>query len=464
MRLSQPSRSGIAGGRRGMTLVEMLVATAATMIVMGAVAMVFAEFARGVGNGRAVMALNARLRTTALLLRRDLDGITAPLLPPLSPAAGAGYFEYIEGPRQDRDAADGSAELRADTDDVLLFTTSGGERPFVGTFEDGILNGSTAEVAWFLRPTVPATVPPTCTLYRRQLLVVGRLGTGELERVNERFRAGGLAAVYDRFDVSLASVGTGSAAVLVPNTLADLTSRERRFFHGPLDPAVAAGFPFPFIADHQVPSLSTSTETLPASARGLVFDSNSRRHGEDVLLTGVIAFDVRVFDPAAPVALGGVDGLTPLTPGDATAIGGGIANGCHVDLGNGVHGRAASLPEGQAPRFAGHGHPLSGALVGSATSRRTYDTWSTHYESNGIDEDSAAGPDQGTNGLDDDVPTRAGDVTGHPADGVADDRGELETSPPYPFPLRGIEIRIRCYEPDSRQVRQVTVRHCFVPH
>jgi len=25
-------------------------------------------------------------------------------------------------------------------------------------------------------------------------------------------------------------------------------------------------------------------------------------------------------------------------------------------------------------------------------------------------------------------------------------------------------VRIRCYEPASRQVRQVTVRHTFVPH
>ena len=48
--------------------------------------------------------------------------------------------------------------------------------------------------------------------------------------------------------------------------------------------------------------------------------------------------------------------------------------------------------------------------------------------------------------------------------GFVDEVAEQETSPPYPFPLRGLEIRIRCYEPASRQVRQVTVRHTFVPH
>jgi hypothetical protein len=49
-------------------------------------------------------------------------------------------------------------------------------------------------------------------------------------------------------------------------------------------------------------------------------------------------------------------------------------------------------------------------------------------------------------------------------DGVFEDLGEAETLPPYPVPLRGVEIRIRCYEPSSRQVRQVTIRHTFVPH
>jgi hypothetical protein len=89
---------------------------------------------------------------------------------------------------------------------------------------------------------------------------------------------------------------------------------------------------------------------------------------------------------------------------------------------------------------------------------RVYDTWSTHYESNGMNEDSdvdgAGDPlvDEGSDGLDNNN------------DGQVDEIAEQETSPPYPHPLRGIEVRIRCYEPSSRQVRQVTVRHTFVPH
>ena len=60
--------------------------------------------------------------------------------------------------------------------------------------------------------------------------------------------------------------------------------------------------------------------------------------------------------------------------------------------------------------------------------------------------------DQGTNGIDDN------------SNGIVDESAEQETAPPYPVALRGVEIRIRVYEPASRQVRQVTVRHTFVPH
>jgi hypothetical protein len=80
-----------------------------------------------------------------------------------------------------------------------------------------------------------------------------------------------------------------------------------------------------------------------------------------------------------------------------------------------------------------------------------YCTWATYYERDGVDQDNANGADQGTNGFDDDN-----------QNGV-DDAGELETSPPYPTPLRGIQVRIRAWDPDSRHVRQATVATDFVP-
>ncbi len=35
--------------------------------------------------------------------------------------------------------------------------------------------------------------------------------------------------------------------------------------------------------------------------------------------------------------------------------------------------------------------------------------------------------------------------------------------PPYPYPLRGVQIKIRVYEPNSKLVREVTVEETFVP-
>jgi hypothetical protein len=81
--------------------------------------------------------------------------------------------------------------------------------------------------------------------------------------------------------------------------------------------------------------------------------------------------------------------------------------------------------------------PLNGRLPAA-----TYDTWSRHYEFNDDDDDKDCVVDEGTTDL--------------------DYTGNVETSPPYPVPLRGVEVRIRCYEPISKQVRQITVRHSLI--
>lgn len=457
-----------------MTLIEMLVATTMALIVMGVVAQLFSAFGNGVNSSQSLMELNARMRSTAWRLRQDLKGATARTTPPLDPEEGLGYFEIIEGPRTDLDAADGTTTLAADTDDILLFTTKNTETPFTGRFDGFSVSSDTAEVAWFLRPTVPATTPQTFTLYRKQLLVMGYVGISPFQaggnQVDYTSFANGLKDVYDRYDLSLARLRNLAAGaplpndVLVPNTLSDLTRRERRFLHnvaGDITGIGTNGYPYPFLLNHQIASVSATAEVLPASHSGLIFDSTSNRFGEDVVMSNLLAFDVRVFDPAAPI---GLSGNTAIVPGDQATVTSANANGAYVDLGNGNNLQATSLPTGITPRFSGFGEVKS-QLLGTATSPRTYDTWSTHYESNGIDEDGVVGADQGTNGMDDNVPARyGGSVPAQAQEGVVDDVGEQETSPPYPFPLRGIEVRIRCYEPSSRQVRQVTVRHTFVPH
>ena len=88
---------------------------------------------------------------------------------------------------------------------------------------------------------------------------------------------------------------------------------------------------------------------------------------------------------------------------------------------------------------------LPGGLVQTFPLLISYDTWSTEFERDGLSQDDDAEIDEGRNGLDDD---------NH--NGV-DDEGELESPPPYPVPLRGLEVRIRMWDVSTGQVRQVSV-------
>jgi hypothetical protein len=111
------------------------------------------------------------------------------------------------------------------------------------------------------------------------------------------------------------------------------------------------------------------------------------------------------------------------------------------DDGNGTFQIGTDVYCGVGPSFAANQ---------AATS---YDTWSFHYEHDGIDQDAFRGAsvDQGSNGLDDD------------AQSGIDDPNERETSPPYPVALRGLRATIRMVENDTQQVRQTSISVSFIP-
>ena len=79
---------------------------------------------------------------------------------------------------------------------------------------------------------------------------------------------------------------------------------------------------------------------------------------------------------------------------------------------------------------------------------------------------------QGINGFDDLGAIDYKDSSGNGAlgkitqlatkDGIVDDATESVTAPPYPVQLRGIQVKIRVFEPDSRQIREVTVVQDFL--
>lgn len=422
--------------RPGMTLVEMLVATAMTLIVMGIVAQLFGLVANTLNGSRDTIKMSADVRSVANMLRRDLAGITVAPLPPAAAEADAGYLEIIEGAAA-TDASSGFTQLTGDCDDVLMFTTRSMDRPFVGRFTSSgkveSIESNVAEVAWFCRDSDLVAGSKLYTLYRRQLLVLEYPYAGGFSTTSNAVTAS-LPAAFNDYDLSMRPDGT----VVRPNSLSDLSRREFRAWHDTSGPPSAALFPYN----------NTVSNLAPLSGA---------RTGEDVILTNVISFDVRVFDPRAPIRASASPGVAtiPGDPGWNTGSNTGVT-GAYVDLGWGGGSTLADVGKAFPPAgFTAFGSP--GMRVCNTPNSRflplTYDTWSTHYESNGIDDDNDGIVDQGTNGLDD-----------KNIDGVIDDPLEAETSPPYPVPLRGLEVRIRTYEPTSRQVRQVTVRHTFVPH
>lgn len=479
---TESSHRGLLAARRhprGMTLVEMLVAMTLTLIMMAAVTQVFATLGQGVNGTRNTAELDDKVRSVAYRLRQDLAGATARMQPPLRPEQNLGYFELIEGPVTDLvtylpdgtvflktsptsepyESAIGSDDrLLGDTDDILLFTTRSPAEPFSGKLGTRGIRSPVAEVIWYCRLTPGTLNPRLFTLYRRQRLVMAHPGaepfvdTAFVGPARNAVDSGPPNAVpftswpdiNNLTDVSCRL----QAGYAIPNTLADLTKRENRFCR-------LGNFPYVFN--------SASTE--------LAFEPGEQRYGEDVILTNVIGFDVRVLDRGAIVRVAERDNVNnppteigfAVTPGDPGYATGTPTNmtGAYVDLNWGQ--LAMPVPIGDlfppvAPNrtaFETLGVAIRrGNGVGNLLGNPTYDTWSTHYEYNSLDDDGDGTVDQGTDGLDSTVPIN----------GAIDEAAEAETSPPYPATMEGIEVRIRCYEPSSRQVRQITVRNTFVPH
>jgi hypothetical protein len=413
--------------RSGMTLVEMLVAMAATLLLMGVVAQLFGVLGRTVSASSHAQEMNAALRSASRLLRQDLDGITVDPSPPARADEDLGYLEIIEGT-----AKDGTG-VAADWDDAILFTSTNLTEPFRGMVggQAGFQSQS-AEIAWFCAQSTDqplASMGITLyTLYRRQLLTSALVGQSPF-LVDNRTSFASWADFYQNNDLSARLDG----GYIYPNSLSDLTKRENRFLHGTV-------FPYQY---------------LSGGTTGVTF-AGTDREGDDVVLTNVIGFDVRVYDPLAPIQISGGVGVTPGDNG-FTNNGTATTSGAYVDIGwdpsltTPIAATATFPPSGQS-LFQGRGVSISNQNNPLSFTLPTYDTWSSHYETNGQDENDLRGVDEGSDGKDSN------------ADGLVDEANEQETAPPYPVRLQAFEIRIRCCDPRSRQIKQVTVRHAFVPH
>lgn len=490
--------------RAGFSLVEMLVAAALSLLLMLVAVNGFGLIGSSISDNRAYIELSGRLRSAQHRLQADLRHVTAKMTPPLDPKHELGYLEIIEGPGPWVEVvgetfalgsrpvkADGSFDSSVgDVDDAIMFTTRSHGEPFVGTWQGSSVQSQVAEVAWFVRGN---------KLYRRQLLVLPNRGS--IAAPSNYFNTSSVSVRAEGGQTDHRTGWESRARQLTANTLGDLTKRENRFAHQPAQfphdarfwgqlglpthqetsdpawpfPAYPGGGPglyvpisgwvdnsgnYPYVASRDY--WTAPLAGLPLSGEALAnFDGGPRAY-EDVILTNVIGFDVKVWDAGAPVfdvvvgtakdEFGNDYDITePVLPTDplykqrlasgATPL----SAGAFVDLYY-TRGTGSSI---NTP-FSGPGHPRSGLQATSeARSPAVYCTWSTHYENDGIDTDGDGTVDQGSDGLDQD------------GAGGVDDPAERETMPPYPVPLKAVQIIIRVFDADSGNIRQVTVQQDF---
>lgn len=423
--------------RSGMTLVEMLVAMTCTILLMLAITQTFQSIGEVSAKGRAGIEMSTQLRGVWLRLQEDLQAITVPVRPWPDADGAAGYFEYYDGPGRDDSFKNNPLNnLMGDVDDILAMTCRTTGEPFVGRYMNNgtptMIESNVAEVIWYCQfvdknGNNMYDVGENVTLHRRVLLVRPDLNDNNGVFLQNQT----VGNVLPTNDISVRQVGNN----VVANSLADLTQRENRFAH-------VGNFPttFDILANG---TLDNST------AKGYVLSDD--RLGEDVILSNVIGFDVRVFDKKAPVQLkvGGTNlPDEPVAPGDPGFAAGNtiIGYGAYVDLNhNSGAGDFNNLP-----------------VAKSQLTIPVYDTWSFKYEHDGIRQhaDSNYVIDGGTDGLDN---NNGNGPVFYGITGVVDDVNERETSPPYPVPLRGIQVRLRVIEHDTRQVRQATLVQDFIP-
>lgn len=504
--------------RRAFTLVEMLIAMLLTLILIASIAQFYAILGDSVKDGRAMIELSGQLRNTVTRLEADFSQLTSHPLPWVDDSGAGGYFEYYEGLANDWDAnADGTEDTTAafaagvtnmlgDADDFLAFTIRAKESPLTGRRTVGtvlsVISSQLAEVVWWVgfddtNADGVWQLDEPRQVYRRQLLIRPDLAMDGIatytDPADARTR---LRALLQLNDVSMSiraePSGTGFVYRIRANSLTDVSRRENRFAHRPISISVSAGAGMPQVwSDDTFPHTQILLPCFSAKTSGATAQTTyallGDAAGEDVMLSGPLAFDVQIFDPFVrlwpndPSAVNSSQhALVPSDPGysDASIAAKAVTPvpflglGAYVDLGYYRYLKTAAqnesaTPGTQAPYYANlPAWPYAITVAATQATYQnqigcTYDTWPLSYERDGIFQLGSWGAnayrmDMATNGTDDDGVGGAAGTFG------VDDTTERETNAPYQQPIRGLQVRIRVYEPFTRQARQATVATDFV--
>ncbi len=528
---------------RGFTLIELLIAMTLTLMLVYAIARFYAYIGETVRDGRAQIEMGGQLRAASQRLQKDFAELTVRVGGRIDAGQGMGCLEIWEGIASDSDPNGNSAmnngvpagladvnndgnldgPMLGDCDDILVMTIRSQGEPFVGRRYVGldangipqyaVIQSNLAEVIWFttFKDTNlngiwdadtngngvidAADSPEPRYLVRRQLLIVSpNLTVGLPPGQTNAFQHNDISAHWNPNNNTWAA-----------NSLSDLSQRQNRCVHQNF-----ANFPQNglFAAQGYMPNTMQLAVGIPSGSLNTCtfysLDGIPQFIGEDRILSNVLAFDVRVYDPYAVLRADNLDVnqsnantaddahgvLQPGDPGYAWAVLNGtqaMGSGAYVDLWyNRGYGNVPGAFQNSAYSWAPQARNFPGGAV--------WDTWTTAYEkdgltqaippnspfsgyparptadwmvdgldnnnSNGVDDPSEAETQPpypvwvGSNGVDDDG-----------QNGV-DDSGEQNTNVyPIPIPtmLRGIEVRIRMYEPGTRQTRQATVATDFIP-
>jgi type II secretory pathway component PulJ len=246
-RLIRSPRPAIA--RRGVTLVEMLIAVALLVLMMTVIVQVLIAATSAVSTQKVYQELDSSLRQLESTIRQDLSNTTARMTPGItSPTENRGYFEYIEN---------SFADLQLeDTDDCLRFTVKAPEgQVFTGRMYLNPVMGAGTIPAYNTGtlPLIPSNMPVTITsqyaeviyfvragnLYRRVLLVAPERQNAVVQTTfngNNQFFSSAFSGLPVSWqgvnDLSAHPSPEGNSSTntnIILNTLGHLTNRENRY-------------------------------------------------------------------------------------------------------------------------------------------------------------------------------------------------------------------------------------------